>query len=55
MGANQELQQFDVDFHARMTGDMMVLDNDYITNFQDMIYSQLTGFQSSEEGAALWA
>jgi len=54
MGANQELQQFDVEFHARMTGDMMVADNDYITNFNDTIYSQLTGFTSSEQAANQW-
>lgn len=54
MAANQELQEFDTNFHARMTGDKQVSDEGYVKTFEQTVLSQLTGYKNAEDAMGAW-
>lgn len=54
MDANQELQEFDTNFHARMTGDKQVSDEGYVKTFEQTVLSQLTGYKNAEDAMGTW-
>ena len=55
MKNNQDLQEFDKNFHAQMTHDKSVSDEGYITSFDQTLLSQLTGYETLEGATQAWS